>query len=110
VPSAVSPAESSSPDASNPAVPSPASSRPAASGTGSLVPSAALAGCVSHLTGGVPPTLVDRASYDGSPAYVIAVPSRAWVVGLGCTAADPHLIASVSLAGLSGESPRSRIG
>jgi hypothetical protein len=79
-----------------------ASSSPGASGTGSLVPSAALAGCVSHLTGGVPPTLVDRASYDGSPAYVIAVPSRAWVVGLGCTAADPHLIASVSLAGLSG--------
>jgi hypothetical protein len=59
-----------------------------------------LAGCVSHLTGGVPPSLVDRASYDGIPAYVIAVPSRAWVVRLGCTAADPQEITSVSLTGL----------
>ena len=57
---------------------------------------------MSHLTGGVTPSLVDRASYDGTPAYIIAVPSRVWVVRLGCTAADPQEITSVSLTGLSG--------
>ena len=31
------------------------------------------------------------------PVYVIAVPNRAWVVGVGCTAADPILITSVPL-------------
>ena len=45
---------------------------------------------------------MDRASYDGTPAYIIAVPSRVWVVRLGCTAADPQEITSVSLTGLSG--------
>ena len=37
--------------------------------------SAKLSGCVSRLTGGVVPRLVDKASYDGIPAYIIAVPS-----------------------------------
>lgn len=80
------------------------SSPRAATGSGALVaggvlPSATLAGCVGRLTGGVTPSLVDRASYAGRPAYVIAVPSRAWVVRLGCTAANPELIATVALAG-----------
>ncbi len=57
---------------------------------------------MSRLTGGVTPRLVDRATYDGTPAYIIAVPSRVWVVGLGCTAANPQEITSVSLTGLSG--------
>lgn len=60
-------------------------------------PSRNLIGCVLHLTGNVLPTLVDRATYQGKPVYVIVVPSKAWVVGLDCTAARPDLITSVSL-------------
>ena len=60
-------------------------------------PSAELIACALHLTGNVVPSLVDRASYEGQPAYVIAVPGHAWVVGLNCTAADPALIASADL-------------
>jgi hypothetical protein len=62
-------------------------------------PSAALRGCVSQLTGGQSPRLVDQATYQGSPAYIIATSSRAWVVDLGCTAANPELVTSVPLAG-----------
>jgi hypothetical protein len=65
-------------------------------------PTAALTGCVSHFTGNAVPGLVDKATYDGKPVYVIAVSSRAWVVGRGCTATDPELITTVSLAGLRG--------
>jgi hypothetical protein len=61
-----------------------------------------LKGCVSYLTKGATPSLVDRSTYGGIPAYIIAVPSRVWVVRLGCTAADPQEITSVSLTGLSG--------
>jgi hypothetical protein len=59
----------------------------------------ALAGCVRRVTGGQAPQLVDRAAYQGTAAYVIASSSRVWVVGTGCTAASPHLIESVPLAG-----------
>ncbi len=76
--------------------PVPAASASAAS-TGGYAPSQALAGCVLHLTGNVPPSLVDRATYQGKPAYVIAVVDRAWVVGLGCTASDPELVTSIAL-------------
>jgi hypothetical protein len=60
-------------------------------------PSAQLSACVLHLTGQLRPRLVDRATYQGKPAYVIAVTNRAWVVGTGCTASNPELIASVGL-------------
>ena len=60
-------------------------------------PSAQLSACVLHLTGQMRPSLVDRATYQGKPAYVIAVTNRAWVVGTGCTASNPELIASVGL-------------
>ena len=60
-------------------------------------PSAQLAGCVLHLTGQERPSLVDRATYQGKPAYVIAVANWAWVVRTGCTASNPELIASVGL-------------
>jgi hypothetical protein len=89
---------------------------PSASASASSAPvvePASLRGCVSRLTGGVSPSLVDRASYDGTPAYIVAVPEHAWVVRLNCTAADLQEITSVSLGGLSGvirESPRPRIG
>lgn len=60
-------------------------------------PSAQLSTCVLHLTGQMRPSLVDRATYQGKPAYVIAVTNWAWVVGTGCTASNPELIASVGL-------------
>jgi hypothetical protein len=66
---------------------------------GGSAPSPSLAGCVLQLTGNVPPRLVDRATYQGKPAYVIAVPARVWVVGLGCTAANSAQITSIPLAG-----------
>ncbi|WP_300605279.1 hypothetical protein, partial [Trebonia sp.] len=80
---------------STPSAGSTPSVAPAAESPG---PSSALVGCVLNLTGGVTPSLVDLATYQGEPAYVIAVPSRAWVVGLGCTASRPELITTVSLA------------
>jgi hypothetical protein len=59
-----------------------------------------LRGCVLHFTNGAAPKLVDQATYNqGTPVYVIASATRVWVVGLGCTATDPELIASVPLAG-----------
>lgn len=72
---------------------------PASSPQASVTPSPALRGCVLRFTDGAAPRLVDRATYDGRPAYVIASPTHVWVVGLGCTAAKPELIASVPLAG-----------
>lgn len=63
-----------------------------------FVPSPSLVGCVLHLTKDVPPAFVQRATYQAEPAYVIAIPDRAWVVGLACTAARPALITSVVLA------------
>jgi hypothetical protein len=45
---------------------------------------------------------VDRASYDGKPAYVIVAANKVWVVGLACTATNPDLVTSVSLARLPG--------
>jgi hypothetical protein len=88
---------------------SPRASIPAASASSasagaavSAAPSAALRGCVLHLMGDVPPRLVDRATYQGEPAYVIASSTRVWVVGLGCTATKTELIVSVALAGLPG--------
>jgi len=67
--------------------------------SGGSAPSQSLVGCVQRLTGNVPPSLVDRATYQGKPAYVIAVPTRAWVVGLGCTASNTALITSIRLPG-----------
>jgi hypothetical protein len=62
-------------------------------------PTAQLRGCVLTVTGGALPELVDRATYQGTPVYVIASSSRVWVVGLGCTAARAQVIVSVPLAG-----------
>ena len=78
-------------------------SRAAGGGTGKTPggpPSAGLLGCVLRLTGA--PTLVDRATYQGTPAYVIASKSRVWVVGRGCTASTPGVVVSVPLTGLPG--------
>ena len=67
--------------------------------TGGYVASRALTGCVYRLTSNARPSLVDQATYAGKPAYIIAVPSQVWVVGLGCTAANPELITTVALTG-----------
>jgi hypothetical protein len=75
---------------------------PAASASAALSaggPTQALRGCVLHFTDGAAPRLVDRATYNGEQAYVIASSTQVWVVGLGCTAAKPELITSVPLAG-----------
>jgi hypothetical protein len=61
-------------------------------------PTAQLRACVLKVTGGVLPELVDRATYQGTPVYVIVSSSRVWVVGLGCTVARTQLITSVPLA------------
>ena len=105
-PRASTPTASSAHTAATPTAVSSAS----ASSPPRATPSARLAGCVSRVTHGVTPSLVEEGSYDGIPAYVIAVPSHAWVVRLGCTAADPEQITSVSLTGLFRESQRPRIG
>jgi hypothetical protein len=85
------------------AVPSATSSSSADSTTPgakrTYTPGAQLRACVLAVTGGVLPVVVDRASYQGTPAYVIASASHVWVVGLGCTAARPQVIASEPLAG-----------
>src|SRR5262249_4692250 len=85
-----------------PAVPAASATVPAVSPSAAstaVVPSSTLRGCVLQLTNGKAPRLVDRATYQGEPAYVIASSSRVWVVGLGCTADKTELIASVPLAG-----------
>ena len=67
--------------------------------SGGSAPSQSLVGCVQRLIENVPPSLVDRATYQGKPAYVIAVPTQAWVVGLGCTASNTALVTSIRLPG-----------
>jgi hypothetical protein len=80
----------------------PAGSAPASAASSSVngqPPPARLSGCVSAVTDGATPSLVDQGSYDGTPAYIIVAPTEVWVVRLGCTAADPELIARVPLKG-----------
>lgn len=91
------------PSASAPAASASSSALAGSSSSGAPVPTG-LRGCVLRLTGGVLPRLVDRATYQGEAAYIIAGSNRVWVVGLGCTAAKTELIASVPLAGLPGTS------
>jgi hypothetical protein len=62
-----------------------------------VVPSVVLVGCVMRLTGGIAPRFVDRATYQGKPAYIIEANHEIWVVGVGCTAASPALITAVGL-------------
>lgn len=68
------------------------------SGTDEVAPSQNLIGCVMHLTDNVAPTIVDQATYQSKPAYVIAVPNRAWVVPRNCTAKHPAVITSVAIS------------
>ena len=77
---------------------------------GGAAPSAQLSGCVSRLTGGAAPSLVDKASYDGIPAYIIAVPT-AGVGGADAVARRPTRSSSRQYRSrASRESPRPSIG
>ncbi|TVZ01736.1 hypothetical protein EAS64_30200 [Trebonia kvetii] len=100
VPSATTPSSSAA-SASAPATitAAPASTAPAGQfySLAALPPS--LHSCVAHFTGGAAPRLIDLATYQGTPAYVIATSTHVWVVGLDCTAQHLDLIASASLAG-----------
>ncbi|GLW64627.1 hypothetical protein Arub01_28710 [Actinomadura rubrobrunea] len=57
-----------------------------------------LAGCVDRIAQGKIPKVVDVASYEGSPATVIALPTErsggldVWVVGPGCSSSHTDLI------------------
>lgn len=62
-----------------------------------ISPSRPLVGCVMRLTGHAAPTLVEEATYQSRPVYVIAVSGRAWVVPRDCTPANPAELASVAL-------------
>jgi hypothetical protein len=64
-----------------------------------------LRACVTQITGGVPPRLVDQAHYQGQPATIIVQaaaggrPQQVWVVGPACSAGHPDLIAHTELTG-----------
>jgi hypothetical protein len=66
--------------------------------SGSGPPNRTLAGCVSRITGGKRPSLVDQATFDDRPATVIAAegstPStlNIWVVGPDCSADTLNLL------------------
>jgi anti-sigma factor RsiW len=68
--------------------------------SGAVLPTPA---CVSHVTGGKRPILVDQARYQGRPATVIVVPGatsgtlRALVIAGDCTATTSHLLAIATL-------------
>lgn len=92
-------AKAATPGALSPASTAAGSSGSAPSAAATYAPSGTLAGCVLRVTGNVVPALVEYASYQGKPAYVIVVSHRVWIVGTGCSASDPKVIASASLAG-----------
>jgi hypothetical protein len=62
-------------------------------------PSATIRACVTHVIGDTTPKLFDEATYQGSPAYIIAISSEAWVVGTDCSATTLDLLYAVSLPG-----------
>ena len=73
------------------------------SGTGPQAAFPDLAACVSHLSGGRQPMLIDIARYGNRPAAVIVVPAagsptvQVWVVGPGCSGQGGDVIAQTSL-------------
>jgi hypothetical protein len=61
------------------------------------IPPKPLVGCVTSLLGQTKPALVEQATYQSLPVYMIAVTDRAWVVSRDCTAANSLILASVAL-------------
>ncbi|MFB4301128.1 anti-sigma factor family protein [Actinomadura sp. NTSP31] len=61
-------------------------------------PTELMSGCVTGVTRGRTPALVDQATYDGRDATVIALPGArsgswdVWVVGPDCSAQDAHVL------------------
>lgn len=59
--------------------------------------------CVSYVTGGTTPALVDKARFQGHPATIIALShvgnqvSQAWVVGPSCSASEEDILKYVAL-------------
>jgi hypothetical protein len=76
---------------------------PARPAAGQVI-TAQLRACVTLITGGVPPRLVDVARYQGRPATVIVqaasagAPQQVWVAGPRCSASQRDLIAQAELA------------
>jgi hypothetical protein len=64
---------------------------------------AALSGCVTRITGGQRPLMVDESRYDGRPATIIVLAAtaqqltEAWVVGPACSASRSDVIVHTSL-------------
>jgi hypothetical protein len=63
-----------------------------------------LAGCLTRIAAGQQVLLVDVASYESTPAMVIVTrasataPEQVWVVGMGCSSANSHLLTHGTLA------------
>jgi hypothetical protein len=76
-----------------------AGATPTTAGDEWVSPSKSLVGCVLGLTGDAKPELVEQATYQSQSVYMVAMANRAWVVAHGCTAANPEMLASVTLPG-----------
>lgn len=67
-------------------------------------PDGTLSACVTRVSAGKIPMLVDSATYEGQAATVIALPAAdgghadVWVVGARCSAADPDVLAHRQIA------------
>lgn len=84
-------------------VPGPTASSSASPGSASSGTEDQLRACVTQITGGIPPRLVDQARFQGRPATIIVQaaatgrPQQVWVVGPACSAGHPDLIAHTEL-------------
>jgi hypothetical protein len=71
--------------------------------TREYAPTSAQDACVQRVTGGVRPTMVDTADYNGKPATVIALApidsqvSQAWIVGSACSETNSDILQYVKL-------------
>jgi hypothetical protein len=66
---------------------------------GRVSPPKQLIGCVMRLTRDTRPELVEQATYQSQPVYMIVIANYAWVVERGCTATNLELLATVALPG-----------
>jgi hypothetical protein len=79
------------------------SATPSSAARGLHTPTTQQYACVSDVTGGTAPALVDKARFQGHPATIIALShvgnqlSQAWVVGPSCSASDTDILKHVTL-------------
>jgi hypothetical protein len=77
--------------------------KPSARGRALHKPTAQQYACVSYVTGGNAPALVDKAQFQGHPATIIALShvgnqvGQAWVVGPSCSASEEDILKYVTL-------------